>query len=268
MALLAVAAVVVVLGGSVVGIQLVSSGPAGSTTGCQTSGCVAGASNQPAPEDTLADPDEEPSSSEEPSPAEEPAAEEKPDPDASGTPAPVTTPRRVSRTQGAKPRPTPTATNTPRRTQQPQPQPEEPQPTPSSVDQSPISDTPTHRPSESSGVTEPSPAPTSSATSTAPAAGAAVTVGYGLVSEKGKAYTAQLVVTADDRLDRLTLKVPVSGEVTSVRGANWSQTGETLVIESTERLDEGENLVVTFTADGQAHEPRTCQSSQGDCVVV
>ncbi|MEV8633480.1 hypothetical protein AB0395_17655 [Streptosporangium sp. NPDC051023] len=267
LALLTAAAVAMLLGGSVAGIQLMS-GPADSTTACPPGGCVAGASNQPAPETLLTEeeppPSEEPPASEEPVPTEKPA-EGKRDTDTPPPPAPVTTPRHVGRTPGAKPSPTPRATHTPRRTQQAQPT-EEPVPTPEPTGEALVSGNQTHGPSEPSGA--PAPTPTPAPTSTAPASGAGVTVGFGLVKEKDQVYTAQLVIATDEKLDGLTLKVPIGGAVTSVTGATWKQVGDTLVIESTENLNEGEHLVVTFTADGQARTPQTCQSSPGNCVVV
>ncbi len=265
--LLAVAAVAVVLGGTVVGIQLT-----GSTTGsteCSPGACVAGASNQPDPDISITDPGEDPSSTDEPTPTGKPAKEA--DVDASVTPAPVSTPRRLGRTSGAKPSPTPTATRAPRRTRTTEPT-ADPQPTPDPTGEALISDTQPHKPLETSGAdpsAAPNATPTSGASPSAPSAGgAAVTVDFGLVKEKGQTYTAQLVVTTDRRLDDLTVRVPVSGEVTSVTGANWSQNGDTLVIESADALGEDRNLVVTFTADGRATTPQTCQSAQGDCVVV
>ena len=50
-------------------------------------------------------------------------------------------------------------------------------------------------------------------------------------------------------------------------GANGKQIGDSLVIESPENLEAGEDLVVTFTARGQAATPETCESNQGECAV-
>ncbi|MEV7012759.1 hypothetical protein [Streptosporangium sp. NPDC051022] len=264
--LLAAAAVVAVLGGTVAGIQLVGS-PADSATVCPPGGCVAGASNQPAPETSLTE------SAEESPPVEEPTPDEKAesDTDTSPVPTPTTTPRRVApRTQGTKSTVEPTAAPTPRRTQPAQPT-AEPEPTPDSTNESLVSTTrprPLDTPGTVAPTTVPTTAPTAEPSTPVAPAGAAVKVGFGLVRDRGQAYTAQLVVTSDERLNGLTLRVPVSGEVTSVTGAGWDQVGDTLVLESPRNLGAGEDLVVTFTADGQARTPRSCQSSQGDCVVV
>ncbi|MFD0886952.1 hypothetical protein ACFQ08_20595, partial [Streptosporangium algeriense] len=159
---------------------------------------------------------------------------------------------------------TPKTGHTPRRTEQAQPT-EDPEPTPEPTGETLVTDERTHAPSETPGVPEPpaTPAPTP----TTPAA-SGVTVGFGLVKEKAHAYTAKLVIAADGKLDGLTLKMPVGGEITSLNGAEWTQEGGILVLDSAQDLDPGENLVVTFSADGQSDTPKTCQSPQGDCVVV
>lgn len=262
MALLAVAAVIVVLGGTVMGIQAMS-GPAGSATDCSPGQCLAGASNRPEPYIPLTEP------ADGPPPAEEPPAPE----DSAGTtsaPAPAPTPQRAGRTSGTGPRPTPTATRTSRRPQPAHPS-GGPRPTPSATGESVVTDTRTHAPAvttEPSATAEPTADPSAASGTPAPVGGAAVTVGFGLVKEKEQLYTAELVVAAQQRLDRLTLSVPVGGRVASVSGADWRQTGHTLVIESVRALDAGENLVVTFTAYGEVQPPRTCQSTQGDCVMT
>ncbi|MFC7648296.1 hypothetical protein ACFQX6_53500 [Streptosporangium lutulentum] len=76
MTLLAVAAVAVVLGGTVVGVQVMTS-PAGSSTDCPPGGCVVAASNQPAPQAETTEPDGEPTEPDgEPALAEEPEEEQ------------------------------------------------------------------------------------------------------------------------------------------------------------------------------------------------
>ncbi|MFF4416293.1 hypothetical protein ACFYY8_27540 [Streptosporangium sp. NPDC001559] len=267
--LLTAVAVVAVLGGSAAAIQL-TSGPADSTTACPPGGCAAAPSERLAPEDSLTDsedptppgeeteePAEEPTG---PAPTDEPGGTETRTP---RTPAPVATPHRADRTPEAKARPTPKTGHTPRRTEQAQPS-EDPEPTPEPTGEALVTGERPHTPSETPGVPEtsatPAPAPT------APASG--VTVGFGLVKEKAQAYTAQLVIAADGKLDGLTLKMPVGGEITSLHGADWKQEDGILVLDSAQNLDPGENLVVTFSADGQSSTPKTCQSPQADCVVV
>ncbi|MBB4918597.1 hypothetical protein [Streptosporangium saharense] len=267
MVLLTAVAVVAVLGGSAAAIQL-TGGSADPTTACPPGGCAVAASQRPVPEDTLADPadPEDPVPTEGPTeePTEEPAeptgpATEKPEP---RTPAPATTQHRPGRTSEARPSPTPKTDHTPRRTPQARPT-EDPEPAPEPTGEALVPGDRTHGPSETPGVPEPTATPTPS-TPVAPG----VTVGFGLVKEKAQTYTAQLVIAADGKLDGLTLKMPVGGEITALSGAEWTQEGGVLVLDSAKDLDPGENLVVTFSAEGQSSTPKTCQSPQADCVVV
>ncbi|MEU1731001.1 hypothetical protein [Streptosporangium sp. NPDC020145] len=273
--LLTAVAVVAVLGGSAAAIQL-TSGSADSTTACPPGGCAAASSERPAPEDSLTDPeDPTPPGEEAEEPAEEPTGEPTGKPGGTETrpprtPAPVATAHRADRTPEtpetpeAKARPTPKTGHTPRRTEQAQPS-DDPEPTPEPTGEALVTGERPHTPGESPGVPETSATP--APTPTTPAA-SGVTVGFGLVKEKTQAYTAQLVIAADGKLDGLTLKVPVGGEITSLHGADWKQEGGILVLDSGQNLDPGENLVVTFSADGQSSTPKTCQSPQADCVVI
>lgn len=260
LALLAVAAVAAVAGGTVAGIRMVS-GPASSVTDCPAAGCLAAASNQPEPYIALTEPAEEPPPTS--------RAESEGETDLPSAPAPVTTPRHTGPTTQARPAPRPTGTHAPRRSPSARPS-GEPGPTPTMTEEAVISDTRPRTPSAPTDppVSDPPADPSASAEPAVVSGGAAVTLGFGVVKEKGPAYTAQLVVAAGEALDGVTLSLPVGGEVTSVRGAGWRQTDDTLVIESARTLEAGEKLVVVFNAYGRAQAPRTCRSTQGDCVVV
>ncbi|MFF3439856.1 hypothetical protein [Streptosporangium sp. NPDC002721] len=272
---LIVAAVAVVLGGTVVGVRSL----AGSDTpaDCPPSGCVAAASNQPAPEADTAD---EPVTEE---PAEEPASDDEPSETGDETPRPgderarsTPVPDRPSTRGGGEnastPRPTPTRkpTRAPSDTDESSASDEaadEPAPTPT---QEPlVVGERTPAPEQPLGSAEPDPVPSETTSSTPPlAGGAAITVGADIVSDRARTYTVELVVAADESVERLKVSVPVSSEVTSVSGADWEQVGDNLLIESPEGLGADEELVVTFTASGDAEIPRSCRSDQGECAVA
>lgn len=267
--LLAVAAVAVVLGGTVIGIQAMT-GSSGSSAGCPSGGCVTGASNQPIPQTAVTESLDEPTTGEEPEekPEKEPEEETA---KASPTPTPTVTRRRTGATSGPRrtPTPTPTATRAPRPTDE-APTDEasftdEPEPSPSITSEPLVVDRRTQNPVPSPAVTEPAP---TEAFTPAPVGGAAISVGFDLVSERARTYTVELVIVADESLTDLTLSLPVRGEVFSVTGAEWEQVDDILVIESAEELETGEELVVTLTAHGRAELPETCESNRGECAVV
>ncbi|MER6831291.1 hypothetical protein ABT352_35240 [Streptosporangium sp. NPDC000563] len=271
-ALLIVAAVAVVLGGTVVGVRALAGSE--SPADCPPAGCVA-ASNQPLPEADDTGLAEEPT--EEPAPEDEPAepGDETPEPEdekARPTAAPDRpSPRRGDGGTTSTPRPTPT----PKATRAPldvDARPDDSSPTdePGSApeplvvgEQTPA---PAEQPLSSAG---PDPAP-SETTFVAPpsAGGAAITVGAGVVRESSRTYTVELVVAANENVANLTVSLPVSGEISSVRGAGWEQVDGDLVIESRKNLRAGERFVVTFTASGDAEIPASCWSEQGECSVA
>ncbi|WP_344917911.1 hypothetical protein [Streptosporangium oxazolinicum] len=277
--LLVIAAVAVVLGGTVIGVRALAGSE--SPADCPPAGCVAAASNQPVPEADVTELAEEPA--EEPVPEDEPsgAGDETPEPDderARPTPAPDRASTRGGGGVTSTPRPTPTrkATRAPLETDAP------PTDEPSRTDES--ADEPTSGPtSQSLVVGDQTQAPTESPLSSAgpdpvptettfsappPAGGAAITVGADVVSDRSRSYTVELVVAADENVENLKVSVPVSGEVSSVTGADWEQVGDDLVIESPDGLAAGEELVITFTARGDAEIPASCQSDQGECSVA
>ncbi|WP_436760134.1 hypothetical protein [Streptosporangium sp. V21-05] len=272
---LIVAAVAVVLGGTVVGVRALAG--SGSPADCPPAGCVAAASNQPVPEDDTADEPVAEEPSEEPAPEDEPseAGDKTPKPGdgrARSTPAPERTSTRGGGGGTSTPRPTPTrkATRAPLDTDEPSSS-DEPTDEPSpSLTQEPLvvgDRTPaTGEPLSSAG---PDPVPSETASSAAPlAGGAAITVDADVVRDRSRSYTVELVVAASENVERLQVSVPVSGEVTAVSGADWEQVGDSLLIESPEGLGAGEELRVTFTANGDAEVPRSCRSDQGECAVA
>ncbi|GAA3425200.1 hypothetical protein GCM10018953_23830 [Streptosporangium nondiastaticum] len=271
---LAVAAVTVVLGGTFGGVRLLSGSETAPDAACPPRGCHATAFDEPDGSASLPPEEESPPGDEtEPPAGESPAAGE------SATPAPVT-PRTQQRRSGRTPTatPRPEDTRVPRRAQHSRPVDRSGEDaTPGPGDQSYVvgpTTGPRHDTAETPQATTPPPVeqtPDTQSSTAEPAAasvpGAALRVGFGVVRQRQQAYTARLVVAADERLPGLDLSLPVGGEVTSVEGAGWRQDGDTLVIESAEDMDAGERLVLTVTAQGRAETPRTCRSPQGKCTV-
>ncbi|WP_326825157.1 hypothetical protein [Streptosporangium sp. NBC_01756] len=259
---LAVAAMAVVLGGTVAGVQMM--GADEPSADCPTGSCLAETPGRTEPSSTeQADPAEQPVPTDEP---EKTAKKEKTSP----TPSPSVTRWRPGRTATAKPTPTPEATHTARRSE-PARRTESPESEPSSTDKSLVTGTRTQEPAPAATQSPATPPAQTAVPETSPApaaAAAALRVGFGVVKEKEETYTARLVVTADETLAGLTLSLPVGGEVASVSGAGWTQDGTTLVLEPTADLEAGEDLVLTFTAYGRAEQPQTCQSAQAECAVV
>ncbi|MFD8529878.1 hypothetical protein ACFV0L_20915 [Streptosporangium canum] len=264
--LLAVAAVAVVLGGTVAGVQVLG-GPAGSSADCPPGGCAAetpgGSESYPTGLTDPADQTGEPTSSGEPERAEKDKA--------TPAPTPSATRQQSGRTSSA-PTPTPKATRAPRRTEPARPT-REPETEPSTTGESLITDTGRQDSTPTQAATQP-PVPQPSQTSvpetpeTPAAGGAAVTVDFGVVQEKEEVYTAKLTVTAGEKVTALALSLPVGGEVDSVTGAGWTQDGDTLVLEPGRDLAAGESLAITFIAYGRAQAPRTCRSAVGECAVI
>ncbi|GAA3441792.1 hypothetical protein [Planomonospora venezuelensis] len=268
-ALLAVTAMVAVTGGTVLGVQAWKS-PEASVADCARDDCLAGASDRPEPEAGTPEPDGEPVPDEEPVEAEA----------AQTSPAPAPPAPRRSTGPTRRPSPGPTATRVPQSAETAPPE-DEPLPTeePPEEGSGELIDVdnrsaPTSTPTSAPTSAQPTPVPdaTGSPVAETPvpvsAGEAAITVGFGVLKQRSRAYTAELVVAADGRIGVLELSLPVGGEVASVTGARWRQDGGTLVIKSAGELEAGEELVVTFTAYGRAKAPRDCRSAQGDCSVT
>ncbi|MEU0572090.1 hypothetical protein ABZ297_42745, partial [Nonomuraea sp. NPDC005983] len=258
-ALLSVAAVAVVLGGTVAGVKLMgSSGTAAEK--CSGGTCAAvQASNQPGPQTSQSGtPTEEDSETptEEPTEEESTPAEDTPSPTATIAPR---TPRRTT-----SPSPTPTKTKTKTKTSSPKPTRAPVEPTP--LDS--VSATPSDEPSVlHDGGVVPTDGTTAPDASTAPGAGS-VNIDY-QAKQRLTGYTAHLdVVNSSQRaLGALTVSLPVTGKVLDVSGATWTQDGDLLIIDLAAPLASGASAEVTFTAVGKATQPASCGMVGGDCAV-
>ncbi|MFB9877143.1 hypothetical protein ACFFMN_04295 [Planobispora siamensis] len=286
MTVLAVIAVAAVIGGTVAGVQAWKS-PGAASADCSSEDCFAAAPDASPSGPEAAGPETDDAPPEEVPEVGDPAqaGEETTGPPSAQSSAP---PRGTGRDR--RPDPGPTSTRAPRdgdvtddgspagRPQDDdQPSAAEESAQPLGVGRDGKDDTPAPNPSSSqtptaspSSLSDP-PAPDDPSDPEGPPSvtgGAAISVGFGVVRQRSRAYTAEVVIAADKKIGPLRLTLPVSGEVSSVSGAEWSQDGDSLLLESTESLTEGGELVVTFTATGRARAPQTCESAQGECSVT
>lgn len=268
-ALLSVAAVAIVLGGTVVGVRMVSSSGEASKAGAGTT------SQSASPVSETSEATEPDPSAEESDPAAEETAEEP-------TEEPTDQP---SETKAAV-RPRPSASTAPergpRRTTTPRPS---DRPTRSAVPEDPEPSeepTPTAEPSDmreanntgQPGVPDPVTSSTSgtgsgSQSSSTSSGGAAVNVRFDVVRQRLAGYTAEVQVVNDSTrsLNDWTLSIPVDGLVSAVRGAQWVQDGGLLVLQPRTTLAAGESVEVTFTATGSGDAPVSCGLVGGECTV-
>ncbi|NUO99095.1 MAG: hypothetical protein HOW71_45805 [Nonomuraea sp.] len=257
MALLSVAAVAVVLGGTVAGVKLMSS--PGGTEKCAEASCAA-VQTSTAPSPTLSGPEE--SEPAEDDPAEEATEETSP----SDTPSPTTTYSNRAPRRSTTPTPKPTRTKA-KKTAEPQ-----------QDDELPADDLPTEEPTEDptsldnsdTGVV-PTVGSSAQPTNTAQSApsGGSVNVRQ-TVKQRITTYSATLHVTnqSKDPLEDATFSVPVEGRVMDVDGASWTQDGDLLIVDLSGSLAAGDSVDVTYSATGKAQEPGTCGLVGGECSVA
>ncbi|MEU5862364.1 hypothetical protein ABZ815_14385 [Nonomuraea sp. NPDC047529] len=263
LALLSVAAVAVVLGGTVAGVKLMSS--SGDPGTCADASCAAVHTSTSPSTATVSDPTDE----EEPS--EEPTDEPSEDEDAS-TPsdAPTTTaptygnrpPRRSS-----APTPTPTRTRpkpSTKPTRAPEPPPEE------AITETPTDDATTVGNTDGGVVPTVGSSTVPEPTSTAGYGGSGGSVNVRqTVKQRLTAYSATLRVTNQSQapLDNATFSLPVEGRVTNVNGGAWTQDGDLLIIDLSGSLAAGDSVDVTYSATGKAQEPGACGLVGGECAI-
>ncbi|MEV4221417.1 cellulose binding domain-containing protein [Nonomuraea sp. NPDC049725] len=264
LALLSVAAVAIVLGGTVAGVKLMSSGGAAD---CPGGACAAvQASNQPGPA-VSKPPAEDP----EPvaDPAEEPVEDEptEKESEAADPPAPKATNAPVQPRRTPSPTPKPTKTKS-KQAQEPVEEPvdeiieEIPTETPSE-ETSPLGDA-DGRPRQDS-TTQPAP----TATTQLAAGGSSVRVDFDVVKQGLTGYTAAVNVrnSSAGPLTALTLSLPVRGRVTDVDGATWTQDGNLLIVDLSATIASGDSSEITVKALGKAGQPRSCGMVGGECSV-
>ncbi|TDD26438.1 hypothetical protein [Nonomuraea diastatica] len=264
-ALLSVAAVAVVLGGTVAGVKLMST--SGGTDKCADTTCAAvqGATNRPGPE--ISQPPVE-----ETEPEEEPSDEPVKDTGPAETPTPtVTYQARPRHTEPARPTPTKTRVKKSKApakepAQEPAQEPDEesvPQDTPldepSSVDAD-IGAAPT-----TTSVPEPS---DDTGSFGSPSGNGSVNVQQ-TIRQRMTTYAVNLRLsnTSAETLQNPTVSVPVEGRVVDVRGADWTQDGDLLILDVSAQLAAGATVEVSFTATGRGAPAANCGMVSGECVV-
>lgn len=249
LALLGVAAVAIVLGGTVAGVRLMGSSedPAGPSAATQSAPPISEAPVEETEE-----------------PTEEPVEE-----DTAAAPSPTVSTQGPRRS--ANPTPTPTKTKT-KATTQPT---EDPEPTPTE------SSTPEPTESQTALTDDDSLSEPTTGTTTVPevtptidnqsggAAGPSVNVQLDEVKQRWSGYTAELRVVNDSAktLSNLTVSVPVGGDVFDVKGADWTQDGDLLILDLGQAVESGGVVTLTVSASGSAAQPETCGLVGGSCAV-
>ncbi|MDF5753332.1 hypothetical protein [Spongiactinospora sp. TRM90649] len=258
-ALLSVAAVVALLGGSVAGVQIM--------TRASESPQVTKLAEAPSPSGSAAPPQETEADpeSEEPDPTEsaETTAEKKRD-RATPTVTPTAAPRRTQA-------PRVTEEPRPRKTKPPRDRLDDQDTPPPDVKTTPKpTDEPQFR-EDQRRTAPPTERPT--LVPTAPPDENSVDnlleVEVDLLKQRIAGYSAgvSIVNGSAGELAGVTLTLPVNGKVTGVEGASWEQTGGSLVIRYPGRLAPGAQIELGFSALGKIKLPASCQATGATCQV-
>ncbi|WP_345565468.1 hypothetical protein [Nonomuraea rosea] len=260
-ALLSVAAVAVVLGGTVAGVKLMSSpeGPAK----CTGTSCAAVQASGP-PSADAADPAAD-------VPEEEPEEEPSDDTESASTPTPTTTYAARTPRRSATPTPTPTKTKV-KQSAKPTKEPTTPPPVEESVSETPTQETSTLDDDDTGVVpTMPSTAnPTSTGTMGSGNAGGQSVSVQQTIKQRLTSYAAtlQLSNTSTETVADPTVSLPVDGQVMNVTGAEWTQDGDLLILDLSADLAAGTSVDVTFTATGKGSKAENCGMVTGECSVT
>ncbi|MFG1704665.1 hypothetical protein ACFLIM_15880 [Nonomuraea sp. M3C6] len=254
-ALLSVAAVAVVLGGTVAGVKFMSSaadpGPRGTAVQATT--------NQSGPE--VSDPAVEET---EPEEAPSDGAPEETTPEETPTPTPTYSARTPRRT--ATPTPTKTTKTKMKTSATPTEEPADP-PVEVSVTDSPTQDASTlDDVAPNIGTT---PVPTDTPTVDSAPTGGSVNVKQ-TINQRLTTYKADMRLsnTSQETLEKPTVSVPVEGRVMNVAGAEWTQDGDLLILDLPESLPAGDSVDVSFTATGRGQRAENCGLVTGECAVT
>lgn len=260
-ALLSVAAVAVVLGGTVAGVKFMSSGDPAK---CEGVTCAAvQTTGQPGP--AVSEPAEEEDA--EPAPEEEPT-EEAEETEPADTPKPTATysaraPRRTAT-------PTPTKSKV-KKTAEPTDDP--------LVDEPPVDETVSEAPTEDPAPLEDTDAGTGVGTPESSDNGDPGTFEQSsnagsvnvkqTIQQRLTTYKARMTVSNDSArtLQSPTVSVPVDGRVVDVDGAEWSQDGDLLILDVSGALAAGDTVEVSFTATGRGSKAQNCGMVEGECAV-
>ncbi|MEV1178016.1 hypothetical protein [Nonomuraea sp. NPDC049784] len=257
-ALLSVAAVAVVLGGTVAGVKFMSSSSGTGKCADTTCAAVQATGNQPGPE--VSQPSEEQTQPEE-EPTEEPT--EKDTPSTAPSPTASYSARTPRRTSSATPTPTKTKVKTSSKpTEDPTPPAEE------SVSESPTEEPSTLDDSITDGTSSGGATPVPTATGTFGSGTGAINVQQ-TIKQQVLTYqaTMKLSNTSRQTLQNPTVSVPVEGKVINVAGAQWTQDGDLLILDLSASLASGDSVAVSFTATGKGEKAANCGLVSGECAV-
>lgn len=274
-ALLSVAAVAVVLGGTVAGVKFMSSSDPAKCEGA-TCAAVQAPNQRPAPagsgpaeEETEAEPEDEPLD-EEPVETEEPSKSAAPSPTMNAG-----VPRRT-----ADPSPTPTKTRAKKQEEKPVSEPspdieetasEEPSEEVSRLDDAGTADNTGTTPQD-----QPSPTPSDVSVGVDDGLGFEQPFGNAgalnvkqTIKQRLTTYQANLTLLNESAqpLRSPTVSVPVEGKVVKVDGAQWTQDGDLLILDLSTTLASGDSVEVSFTATGRGAKARNCGMVSGQCAI-
>ncbi|MFB9473395.1 hypothetical protein ACFFR3_28205 [Nonomuraea salmonea] len=267
-ALLSVAAVAVVLGGTVAGVKFMSS--SGDPAKCEGTSCAAvqAPSQKPAPAGSgPVDEESEPEPEDEPV-EEETAADEEP----SSRPTPTATSNVGAPRRTATPTPTPTKTRV-KKQEKPV---DEPAADPSAEAEETVSEAPSEQPSTlddadtgTGVVPDESTPPANDSGIDSPLTNTGALNVRQTIKQRLTTYQANLTLSNDSvqPLRSPTVSVPVDGKVVKVEGATWTQDGDLLILDVSTTLASGDSVEVSFTATGRGSKAKNCGVVAGQCAI-
>ncbi|ETK31802.1 hypothetical protein [Microbispora sp. ATCC PTA-5024] len=95
-----------------------------------------------------------------------------------------------------------------------------------------------------------------------------VSLRFAVTRRDGNGYAAELSIRNQAAaLGSWSVEIPVGGEVADVQGAEWRQSGDTLVLSSSEPLAQGDDVRISFEADGDPQSLDQCTLAGGECTV-
>ncbi|GAA0418226.1 hypothetical protein Acor_19780 [Acrocarpospora corrugata] len=96
-----------------------------------------------------------------------------------------------------------------------------------------------------------------------------VTVAFEVTQEDFDGYSARIIVqSGSDDIADLRVRIPVSGEILTVEGAQFEVRNGQLILSSLVPLVAGEELIVDVIASGSPTPPSECVLTGGDCAIA
>ncbi|GAA0376582.1 hypothetical protein GCM10009530_28870 [Microbispora corallina] len=95
-----------------------------------------------------------------------------------------------------------------------------------------------------------------------------VSLRFAVTRRDGNGYAAALSIRNEAAaLGSWSVEIPVGGQVVDVQGAEWRQSGDTLVLSSPDPLAQGDDVRISFEADGDPQPLDQCTLAGGECTV-